>query len=109
MIKGKVIAIDFDGTITEHSQYPKMGELRSHCKEAINYISQHNEVYLWTCRTGYFLEEAKEFLQKHKIEIKFPKENISKLNADLYIDDRNYPRKKIDWYEIEKWFKTNEI
>ena len=103
-----VIAIDFDGTITTDNPFPIMGELRHHCKEAINYISKYNEVVLWTCRTGEYLNEAKDFLHANGIDISIPAEIRSKLKADIYIDDRNFPFREIDWFEIEDYFKNHE-
>ena len=109
MITNKIVAIDFDGTITKESPYPKTGKIRPNCKKAIDYISEKNTVILWTCRTGEDLEEAREFLQTHDINIKILTEINSKLIADIYIDDRNYPLMKIDWFEIEKWFQNEKI
>lgn len=109
MITNKIVAIDFDGTITDDSPYSIIGKLRPNCKKAIDFINKHNNVILWTCRMGEDLDEARDFLRFHDINIKIPTVINSKIVADIYIDDRNYPFKKIDWYEIEEWFRVGTI
>lgn len=52
MIKDKVVAIDFDGTVTKENLYPKIGELREGVVDAINTIAKNNVVCIWTCREG---------------------------------------------------------
>ncbi len=111
MISGKVVAIDFDGTITENSPYPKMGNLREYCKETINFIQKNNTVVLWTCRTGKFLDEAVEFLNKNNIMMdsincinSSSRDKPRKINADIYIDDRNIFF-EIDWKKIKEYFE----
>lgn len=39
MIKGKTVAIDFDGTIVDDN-FPEIGELKPFAKEAINTIAK---------------------------------------------------------------------
>ena len=105
----KVIAIDFDGTITEDSPYPITGKLRP---EAIKVIKKLQEKYiccLWTCREGAYLEEAEELLAAAGIQFNYI--NCSpydrgrvvprKIIADYYIDDR-IPGYTVDWKKIEK-------
>lgn len=108
MISGKIIAIDFDGTITKNSPYPKMGGLRKNCKETIDFIRKNNFVVLWTCREGKFLEEALIFLKKNNIEFDAINDSGSssrKIVADIYIDDRNIFCEEIDWLKIKKYFQ----
>ena len=110
---GKVIAIDFDGTITKNYKFPNIiGELREGCKEAIDFIRQKNKVVLWTCRSGEYLTEAIEFLKANGIEVDGVNTDIytktdRKIIADIYIDDRNIFCKEIDWFEIKRWFEEN--
>lgn len=113
MIIGKVVAIDFDGTITKNSPYPIMGELRENCKEAIDFIRKNNTVVLWTCRCGKFLDEAINFLNENKIVIDFVncidssnRDKPRKLNADIYIDDRNIFCQEINWLQIKQYFEN---
>ena len=52
-MKNKIIAIDFDGTITDDTPYPVCGNLR---KEAVEYIQKLHKLgytlVLWTARKG---------------------------------------------------------
>lgn len=114
MIKNKIIAIDFDGTITNFSQYPKMGSLRDNCREVIEYIHQNNTIVLWTCRVGKFLDEALHFLGENGIKFDYinsidssSRDKSRKLNADIYIDDRNIFCDEINWLNIRKYFENN--
>lgn len=114
MIKGKVIAIDFDGTIVDH-EFPKIGKLKEHAKEVINKIAADNYVCIWTCRGGDFAIAAYNFLNANNIMFSYfnqsPLDKINpgcrKIIADYYIDDRNIFMKEVDWLEIEKYFNEN--
>ncbi len=110
-MRAKIVAIDFDGTITTKNEFPKINEIRPHAKEVIDFLQ--NELgcfcYLWTCRTGKSLDEAKEFLKKNGIELNAYNEGPStgspKLIADVYIDDAAYPNNgEIDWLKIKEFF-----
>lgn len=109
----KVVAVDFDGTITKNNKFPEnIGEVREGCKEAIEYIRKNNKVVVWTCRCGKYLDEAIEFLKANEIEVDGVNIDIypatdRKIMADIYIDDKNIFCKEIDWVEILKWFKEN--
>ena len=104
------IAIDFDGTITESNSYPRIGKLRPYAKQVINKLRDlGNYIYLWTCRTGATLEDAKAFLAVNGIELdgynEGPSTGSPKLIADVYIDDMAYPNNgEIDWVAIAKSF-----
>lgn len=100
------IAVDFDGTITMTNDYPNISELRPYVKEAIDEIRKHgHRVYLWTCRQGKELQEAIDFLNSNGIvldgynscDYEFGQR---KMIAELYIDDRAYPCKPINWVQI---------
>ena len=94
------IAIDFDGTIVEHC-YPAIGKPMLFAFETLKELQKrrHNLI-LWTCRAGKELEEAVEFCKRNGIEFyavnrNFPEEIFDeqttsrKINADIFIDDRN--------------------
>jgi len=93
------IAVDFDGTIVEH-RYPAIGKTKLFAFETLKELQkQGHTLILWTYRSGQRLEEAVKFCQKNGIEFyavnkNYPEEilteNISrKIDADIYIDDRN--------------------
>ncbi|WP_016775964.1 BT0820 family HAD-type phosphatase [Anaerophaga thermohalophila] len=94
-----VIAVDFDGTIVEH-RYPKIGKEKLFAFETLKALQKQGHLLiLWTFRAGKELDEAVEFCAKHGIEFyavnkNFPEEEFDetvsrKINADVYIDDRN--------------------
>ncbi len=94
-----VIAIDFDGTIVEDA-YPKIGKPRIFAFETMKRLQKDgHRLILWTYRFGPKLNEAVEFCQENGITFyainhSFPEEQFDgkvsrKINADLFIDDRN--------------------
>lgn len=105
----KVIAIDFDGTITKDSPIPITGELRQDAIEVIKKLQKKYICCLWTCRTDETLDEALNLLAG--VGITFDFVNCSpydktiyeprKMIADYYIDDR-IPGYTVDWQLIEK-------
>jgi len=95
----KTIAIDFDGTIVE-DEYPKIGKPIIFAFETMKQLQKEgNKLILWTYREGRSLEEAVEFCKKNGVEFyavnkNYPDEELNadtrrKLNADVFIDDRN--------------------
>lgn len=95
----KIIAVDFDGTIVEHA-YPKIGKEMLFAFATLKALqAKGHKLILWTIRTGHLLDEAVEFCRQNGVEFyavnkNFPDEEWSpdtprKLNADIFIDDRN--------------------
>jgi hydroxymethylpyrimidine pyrophosphatase-like HAD family hydrolase len=96
-----LIAVDFDGTIVE-DRYPKIGKPMPFAIETLKMIVKDgHRILLWTYRHGEKLEEAVSFLKSNNVEIyavnnSFPEEKYTtnmasrKINADLFIDDRNF-------------------
>ncbi len=93
------IAVDFDGTIVEHD-YPGIGKDKLFAFETLRELQKHGALLiLWTFRAGTELDEAVEYCSKKGIEFyavnrNYPEEvydgSISrKINADVYIDDKN--------------------
>jgi len=93
------IAVDFDGTIVEH-KYPAIGKELLFAFETLREMQrQKHQLILWTYRSGKELDEAVEFCKERGIEFyavnkNYPEEvydeSISrKINADIYIDDKN--------------------
>ncbi len=94
-----IIAVDFDGTIVEH-KYPQIGEELPFATSTLRMLAdEQHRLILWTVRRGRLLEEAVEWCRQHGVEFyavnkNFPEEIIdsschSKINADIFIDDRN--------------------
>lgn len=97
--KHLIIAIDFDGTIVEDA-YPGIGIPMLFAFETIKKLqSEGHRLILWTYRSGQKLEEAVAFCKKNDIEFyavnkNYPEEEFDdeisrKINADIFIDDRN--------------------
>ena len=93
------IAVDFDGTIVE-DEYPKIGKPNIFAFETMKKLqNKGHRLILWTYRYGKELEDAVAFCKKNGITFyavnkSFPKEQFDpkysrKINADLFIDDRN--------------------
>jgi hydroxymethylpyrimidine pyrophosphatase-like HAD family hydrolase len=95
----KVIAVDFDGTVVEHD-YPRIGKEMMFAFATLKELNKKgHKLILWTIRTGPLLDEAVEYCKKNGVEFyavnkNYPEEEFSdnisrKLNADVFIDDRN--------------------
>lgn len=95
----KVIAVDFDGTIVEHA-YPKIGKEMLFAFATIKALQQKgHKLILWTYRHGALLEEAVAYCKANGVEFyavnrNYPEEKwdesvARKVNADVFIDDRN--------------------
>lgn len=93
------IAVDFDGTIVEN-RYPAIGKPNLFAFETMRELQRRGFVLiLWTYRVGKELDEAVEFCRQNGIEFyavnrSYPEEvldNLSsrKIDADIFIDDRN--------------------
>jgi hydroxymethylpyrimidine pyrophosphatase-like HAD family hydrolase len=93
------IAVDFDGTIVEH-QYPEIGKEKLFAFRTLKELEKMGaRLILWTFRTGKELEDAIEFCRKNGIEFyavnkNYPEEVMDdtvsrKIDADIYIDDKN--------------------
>lgn len=97
---GVKIAVDFDGTIVEH-EYPGIGKEKLFAFQTLKELEKKGALLiLWTFRAGRELEEAVEYCRSNGIEFyavnrNYPEEVFNeavisrKINADIYIDDRN--------------------
>lgn len=112
----KIIAIDFDGTITKNdSQYPTTGTVRPEAVEKIKALYDRGyTLVLWTCRAGIYMEEALGILEKHNILRCFTAVNKDVVNrvqesrkivADFYIDD-TATMGEVDWDKIYEYITT---
>lgn len=95
----KVIAVDFDGTIVTHA-YPQIGKEMLFAFATLKELqARGHKLILWTFRSGELLDEAVEYCKKNGVEFyavnkNYPEEVFSdkisrKVNADIFIDDRN--------------------
>ena len=109
-----IIAVDFDGTIVTH-QYPKIGKELPFAIETLKMIQKEfHQLILWTFREGKELQEAVEFCRARGLEFyavnsnfpdAIPERNPRKLNAELFIDDRNLGGLP-DWGVIYQMIKS---
>jgi len=95
-----IIAVDFDGTLVEHPS-PKIGKPIPFSFDVIKKLQkeEHHQFILWSVREGELLEEAVQFCEKQGVQFyavnkNYPEEVLCdgisrKVNADLYIDDKN--------------------
>lgn len=118
--RGIKIAVDFDGTIVEHA-YPEIGKEMLFAFQTLRELNKLGaNLILWTFRTGKELDEAVEYCRKNGVEFyavnkNYPEEvfdeTISrKINADIFIDDKNaggFPGWSVIWqmlnpYELQQ-------
>ena len=117
-LRGIKIAVDFDGTIVEHA-YPEIGKEKLFAFQTLKELNKMGaSLILWTFRTGKELDEAVEFCRMNGVEFyavnrNYPEEvfdeTISrKINADIYIDDKNiggFP----GWSEVYQMINPFEL
>jgi hypothetical protein len=112
-----IIAVDFDGTLVEH-RYPEIGKEILFAFETLRELQkQKHLLILWTVRSGKELDEAVDYCKQRGIEFyainkSYPEEVFTdstsrKVNADLYIDDRNVGGLP-GWGEIWHLINPNE-
>ncbi|WP_075591097.1 BT0820 family HAD-type phosphatase [Labilibacter marinus] len=94
------IAVDFDGTVVEH-RYPAIGKDMLFAFDTLKAMQKAGHLLiLWTYRSGKELDDAVEYCRKNGVEFfavnrSYPEEVFNenefsrKINADLFIDDRN--------------------
>lgn len=113
-----IIAVDFDGTIVEDA-YPKIGSPKIFAFETLKALQKDgHRLILWTYRYGNRLQEAVDFCEENGIKFyavnkNYPEEKFEgkvsrKINADLFIDDRNIGG-LVGWGEIYKMIKNEPI
>lgn len=96
-----IIAVDFDGTIVEH-RYPQIGKEIPFAIATLKKLQEeHHLLVLWSVREGKLLDEAVAFCRSRGLEFYAVNSNLPeeeqdsppmrsrKVDADLYIDDRN--------------------
>lgn len=105
-----ILAIDFDGTLTEKSEYPVTGKINEEAIECCKLLQKtfDAKLILWTCREGAELQEAVDLCKKHGLyfdaindNIRYNNMNVNsrKVYADFYIDDKSTGL-SLNWREL---------
>lgn len=96
----KIIAVDFDGTLS-FGRWPEVGEPNT---ELIGFLkkwsNKGNKLILWTCRTGQALEKAVKWCGQQGLSFDAINDNLQeyielygsnsrKICCDFYIDDKS--------------------
>lgn len=114
----KTIGIDFDGTIVEND-FPKVGEEIADAIRTMKDLQRiGKKIILWTCRGGDYLDQAIGWLKSKEFIPDAINNDITlysltipkgpKIWCDLFIDDRNFPPRKISWAEVRAFFKLDD-
>lgn len=113
-----IIAVDFDGTIVEH-KYPEIGNELPFAIDTLRKLTeQQHRIILWTVRRGELLQQAVDWCKARGVEFyavnkNYPEEELEettmygKINADLFIDDRNLGGLP-NWGNIYMMIKENK-
>lgn len=101
-----IVAIDFDGTMTDDKNskgYPFTGEIRTEAILGIEKLKANGcKLILWTSRYGWAYRQAIAICKYYGIEFDAYNCNLygdrgsRKINADFYIDDKSNIE-EIDW------------
>jgi hypothetical protein len=95
-----IIAVDFDGTLHD-GDWPSIGAPKDHAVEVMKRLSWDGHyLIIWTCREGKAQSDMLDWLGEWRIPFDRINENVPgiekqygydarKVNADVYIDDRN--------------------
>ncbi len=112
-----IIAVDFDGTIVKH-KYPEIGEPIPFAIETLLRLQEKgHKLILWSVREGELLDDAVAYcrakgLEFYAVNRNYPEEETDhkaysrKLQADMFIDDRNVGG-MLDWGVIYKLIVQN--
>ncbi len=110
------ICVDFDGTIVKH-EFPKIGEPIPGALESLKVLQKVHNIILFTMRSGHFLKEAVNYLEKKGIVLYGVNTNPKQLEwtsspkafGDAYIDDAaigcplifgKHFRPYVDWEKV---------
>ena len=97
----KIICIDFDNTLTEHSKFPETGKLRKNCKEILTQLkSQGYYLILYTSRDGADFDTCVRVCQLNELPFD---EYHHKTFAGYYVDDKAFKiENDEDWNKLLK-------
>lgn len=99
MLKNKILAVDFDGTLS-FGEYPECGKPNTKLIEWLKECQKNGcKLILWTMREGKPLEDAVEWCKGYGLEFDAVNENLPeliekygdkrKIFADHYLDSSN--------------------
>ena len=78
----KIIAVDFDGTITDGDRWPRIGQARmAVIKELKKQQELGAKLILWTCREGKDLEAAVKWCREYGLEFDAVNDNLEENKA----------------------------
>lgn len=106
-----IFAIDFDGTIVEHT-FPEIGKEKPLAITTLKTLQQRgNQIIIWTCRCEPYLTPITLWLKERGFTPDAINSNVipvtafavPKILADVYIDDKNFPP-FAGWEEVRKVF-----
>ena len=112
-----VIAVDFDGTVTENSPYPIVGRVRPKIGWLLRQLKDNYgfSLVLNTCRTGKYWDEAIQVLKESDLYDLFDWEYVKdkskhgqygKIVAAFYLDDN---ANLIDFDNVDPCVLLNRI
>ena len=107
--KSKLIAVDFDDTITFPRPYPEKAPLNPKAKKYLDKLNKAGfTLVLWTSRLHGDYEEAYERCVGEFNMPYFKKDDMihgatGKLLATFYIDDKSCINNKVNWRKIYKF------
>lgn len=105
-----ILAVDFDGTITQDNDFPNLGPVKKDCAEVLRRLHGWGcIIILWTCRGGKYLDEAVDYCKRYGIPVDYVNVNYPevyfkpypKIFANYYIDDLNIGG-LLSWLEVER-------
>jgi len=115
----KILAIDFDGTLCEDSNFPEIGFPKM---KTINWVKKQqslgHKTILNTCRESDLLKEAVNWCTLHGLIFDSINENIPELKyhpmghrkviADIYLDDKSMKVNEIEDLDDASNFKRSK-
>lgn len=115
-----ILAVDFDGTITENGYWPDIGPELPYMKSALTYLhALGHKIIINSCRADEPEKMMVTWLAEHEIPVDAVNMNLPeraeayggdcrKISADLYIDDRAIFCRGISWRDIVREVEARE-
>lgn len=113
-LKTKLIAVDYDNTITLYAPYPHPAPLNPEAKKYLDKLHEQGyRLVLWSARVPHKYEEAYnrcinefglDYLERDNDSIIHG--STGKIVANFYIDDMSIPG-KLNWKKIYKFIIKN--